>query len=213
MTPAYVPPETIPGLIDATGAERARFSQSMDVYAFGLTLYQILTGRIPYSHLKPVPDMGDLKSVAQTKREERDGAHRPISRAALDEIDWSDCALEQAATAADRAAFVEELWQFLARVTHVDAAQRGRASDVRGALAKLILVRDVPLEAAAMARDSQGDDPRCVRPWFQDRLRLDTFASRLADAGRDPGSAKDSSRLKIRRGGGDFWEMQGFAPR
>jgi serine/threonine protein kinase len=214
VTPAYVPPEVIPGALDPSGAERARFGPAMDVYAFGLTVYQLLTGRSPYAHLSPVPDLSDQRVVADVKRAERDGAHRPILRGALEDLDWSDCSLESfAPTAAERAAFLDEVWHLLSRATGVDPSQRGRVSEVRTLLGKILAVEESSPLDAAMARDAAGDDPRTIRPWFQRRLRLDSFASRLVDAGRTGSQPRDPKTFRLQKGGGDFWEMQGFSPK
>lgn len=212
MTAAYAPPEVLPGLIDSAGNERSRFSMAMDVYAFGLVLYQLATGWLPYGHLRQPPDDHDLQLVARTKRDERDGAHRPITRAALDAIDWSDCTIASAKPSpSDRDAFLEELWALLARTTHVDAPQRGRMPEVRAALGKLLHVEEVTLDEARAIRDCADEPDRTVRPWVQNRLRLDTFSSRLADAGRDGLTEKHDPRArKIQRRGSDFWDMQGL---
>jgi serine/threonine protein kinase len=209
MTPAYAPPEVLPGLRDSQGVERSHFGLAIDTYAFGLTLYQLVTGQVPYAHLKAPPSDQDLKQLAHAKREERDGAHRPIAKAAVDALDWSDCALE----GDDRRGFQDELWKILAQATNADPNARGKMSDLRALLGKLLGVEALSVAEAMSVRDSAGDDPRTVRPWVQRRLRLDSFTSRLTDAGRDGTQKKETGRGKIQRGGSDFWEMQGFAPK
>ncbi|HZU98395.1 MAG TPA: hypothetical protein VFF73_16935 [Planctomycetota bacterium] len=184
----------------------------MDVYAFGLTLYQDLTGFLPYAHLPKPPDDHDLQSLAQVKRDERDGAHRPISRAALDAIDWSDCSLEGPKGASDREAFVGELWDLLSLATNAELARRGRIGEVKARLAKLLRVEPVTVEQARSLRDAAEDGERAVRTWTEGRLRVDAFASRLADAARDGETEKqDPKSRKIQRRGEDFWNMQGFS--
>ena len=208
FTAAYAPPEALPGLVDPqTGKERSRFGKGMDVYAFGLTLYQLLTGFIPYAHLRVPPNDQDLQQLAAVKREERDGAHRPIARAALEVLDWSDCSLEGAQ---DRAAFVEEIWALLARATNPEPDHRARTADVKAALTKLLKVEARTIEQARVATDAPADAERTVRPWGQKRVRLDSFASRLSDAGRDGTQKKDTGSNKIQRRGDDFWDMQGL---
>jgi serine/threonine protein kinase len=211
MTAAYAPPEVLPGLVDAAGKERSHFTQAMDVYAFGLTLYQLVSGFLPYAHLpKPPPD-NDLSHLARAKREERDGAHRPISRAALDAIDWSDCSLEAMTKGSDREAFLEELWKILAQTTNAEPSQRGKMRDVKALLAKLLGIEYLTIDQARSLRDAGDDAERTVRTWTQKRLRLDSFASRLAEAARDGTTEKvDPKSRKIQRGASDFWDMQGM---
>ncbi len=199
MTAAYAPPEILPGLVDAAGNERSRFTPGMDVYAFGLVLYQLVTGWLPYSHLREPPDDKDLKLLARAKRDERDGAHRAVARAALDSIDWSDSSLS--GQGASREAFVEELWGILVKATHWDVMKRARMKDLRAALGALLEVKEIEPEESG----------RAARRWGQDRVRLDQFSSRLADAGRDGTVEKQDPRTrKIQRRASDFWDSQGL---
>ena len=50
-----------------------------------------------------------------------------------------------------------------------------------------------------------------AREWMQRRLTLDAFSSRLVAAGRGA-IGKIDLKTQMRRGGSDFWEMQGFRP-
>lgn len=201
LTPVYAPPEVLPGFVDEAGRERSRFTPWIDSYAFGLTVYQLVTGCAPYAHLAQAPpDERDLRAMAEVKREERDGAHRPLSRAALDAIVWNDVVVE----GMSREEFTERLWQLLARATHWDPAQRGTARRQCEDLGELLAVemKDVSTDA----------DPRAARPWRQTRLRLDAFASRFTVAGRDGSTQQRADLGKLRRKGADFWEREGYRP-
>ncbi len=212
MTAAYAPPEVLPGFLDSNGNEKSRFGPAMDVYAFGLVLYQLATGWLPYGHLAKPPDDHDLQLVARTKRDERDGAHRPVARAALDTIDWSDCSIAaDKPSANDRVQLLDELWALLSKATHVEPAQRGKIGEVRAQLGALLRVQEITLEKARTLRDCPDEPERTIRTWVQNRLRIDTFSSRLAEAGRDGSQEKqDPKSRKIQRRGSDFWDMQGL---
>jgi serine/threonine protein kinase len=206
ITPLYAPPEVIPGFLNEQGAERSRFTPWIDVYAAGLTIYQLLTGWVPYAHVKRPPDGRDLRELAQAKRDERDGVHRPIARQALDKIDWSDCQLEGRNDEAARAEVVEKIWTILARVTGLEPSSRNTARKLREDLAALLGVEERPPVVDSTAAGPA--DARVVRAWTARRFRLDAFASRLAFAARDGTLTKRDT--KISRRGEDFWEMQGF---
>lgn len=200
LTPLYAPPEVLPGFVDEAGRERSRFTPWVDTYAFGLTLYQALTGAAPYAHLSTPPDDRDLAQLAEVKREERDGAHRPLSRAVLDAIPWGDCAVE----GCTHEELTERLWDLLARATHWDPAKRQTAKRLRVDLSGLLRVEPCPPDPHHA--------PHAARPWRQRRLALDAFSSRLALAARDGTTQKRADLGKLRRGGADFWEMEGYRP-
>jgi serine/threonine protein kinase len=194
LTPLYAPPEVIPGLWDeAAQRERSHFTPWIDSYAFGLTLYQLVTGREPYDHLAAPPDAA-LASIAAAKRAERDGEHRAVSRAALDAVDWSDTDVRDTTTAA----LTERLWDLLQRATHVEPARRATARQLRDALAALLgVIPRPPGEPGA-------------RDWVQRRLANHAFEGRLARLARSGGPT--ASLGKLRRGAKEFWEEQGFRP-
>lgn len=202
LTPIYAPPEVLPGTYDpAAERERSRFSPWIDTYAFGLTVYQLVTGMVPYEHLAEPPDEADLRQIAATKRDERDGAFLPIARAPLDRLEWGDATIHPTMRNkySTREEIVERLWQLLARCVHWDPVRRGTMKEMRGDLAELIGVAPTPHE--------QRVGP-VAREWTQRRFTLNAFSSRLIDAGREPLEKIDLKQ--IRRGGSDFWEMQGF---
>ena len=173
----------------------------MDVYAFGVTLYQLVTGHVPYAHLPAPPDERDLNSVAEVKREERDGAHLPFSKATLQAVDWHDCTLDQPSQSYPTPdAMQERVWELLRRTVHHDPNQRGTIKRMRQDLAELLGVR--PAESL--------HDPFLQREWSQHRIGLDAVQGRLALAARD-GTEEKVDLKKIRRRGEDFWEMQGFS--
>lgn len=201
LTPVYAPPEVLPGFVDESGRERSRYTPWIDAYAFGLTLYQLLTGHAPYAHLPTPPDDRDLAQLAEVKRDERDGAHRAISRAVLDGISWGDSGVD----GCTREELTERLWDLLARSTHTDPAKRGTAKRIRVDLAGLLRVGLRPPVAADTGA------PGVARSWRQTRVSLDAFTSRLALAGRD-GTTQRADIGKLRRGGADFWEREGYRP-
>lgn len=204
LTPIYAPPEVLPGAYDEkTGRERSRFSPWIDTYAFALTVYQLVTGLVPYEHLESPPDDRDIQQIADTKREERDGAFLPIARAPLDRLEWGDVQIHPTMRGkySTREEVVERLWELLARCVHWDPVRRGTMKQMRGDLGELIGVAPAPEEKR---RGPVG------REWIQRRLTMDAFSSRLIDAGREPVEKVDLKQ--IRRGGSDFWEMQGFRP-
>lgn len=201
LTPVYAPPEVLPGFVDEAGRERSRYTPWIDSYAFGLTLYQLLTGAVPYGHLAAPLAERDLAALAEVKREEREGGLRPLARAALDAIAWGDSAVE----GCTREELTTRLWDLLERTTHWDPAKRPTARRLRVDLGGLLRV-----EPRAPEPD---EDPRLARTWRQTRLRLDAFSSRLALAARD-GAPPRADLGKLRRGGADFWEREGYrAPR
>lgn len=204
LTPIYAPPEVLPGSYDPKSQrERSRFSPWIDIYAFGLTVYQLVTGFVPYEHIENPPDPESLQQIADTKRDERDGAFLPLARAPLDRLEWGDGKVHPTMRGKykTREEVVERLWELLARCVHWDPVRRGTMKQMRGDLAELIGVAPAPEE---VRRAPMG------REWIQRRLSLDAFSSRLIDAGREPSEKVDLKQ--IRRGGSDFWEMQGFRP-
>ncbi|MGE0707968.1 MAG: protein kinase [Planctomycetota bacterium] len=194
FTPLYTPPEVLPGSWDEqSGRERSRFSPWMDVYAFGLTLYQLLTGHVPYQHLPAPPDLGDLHAVAEVKREERDGGLRPVTRSAFEGIDWSDVRVAGEGDPIPR--LTEDLWRLVSHTLHYDPARRPN-------------LRRLAADLAALLGVEPHDGPR---GWRQARVVLDRFSSRLTAAGKD-GTVQAPDIKKIRRGGADFWEREGYRP-
>ncbi len=201
LTPLYAPPEVLPGHVGEDGRERSRFTPWLDTYALGLTLYQWLTGRAPYDHLPAPPAPTDLRALADAKREERDGALRAWDRKALDAIDWSDVSLREDARGGP-AAWVDALAGLLERATYWDPARRPTARALREELGRLLDVRPVPEPERAPG----------ARPWVQHRLALDPLDGRLVQAGRDGTQPKLDLKAQLRRGGADFWELQGYRP-
>lgn len=203
LTPIYAGPEVLPGLFSQElGRERSQFTPWLDTYAFGLTLYQLLTGWLPYEHLTAPPDPSSLASVAETKREERDGAFLAISKDAIDGIDWAECRVEPDADGdyADGPALSAKLWSLLTRCLYFDPAKRPTIKAVR--LELKLLLRVEACEADRPAR----------RDWVQRRLVLNAFQNRLTQARQDGTRTSRAKLENIRRGGSDFWEMQGYRP-
>ncbi|MBL4847620.1 MAG: serine/threonine-protein kinase [Planctomycetes bacterium] len=204
LTPIYTPPEVLPGTYDPKAQrERSRFSPWIDTYAFGLTVYQLVTGMVPYEHLESPPDEEDLRQIAETKRDERDGAFLPIARAPLDRLEWGDATIHPTMRKkyCSREEVVDRLWELLARCVHWDPVRRGTMKQMRGDLGELIGVAPAPPDTR---------NGPVAREWIQRRFTLDAFSSRLVDAGRGP--VEKINLNQIRRGGSDFWEMQGFRP-
>jgi serine/threonine protein kinase len=200
FTPLYTPPEILPGSWDPeVGRERSRFSPWMDVYAFGLTFYQLLTGHVPYQHLPKPPNLSSLRQLVAAKREERDGAFLPVSRKAFESIDWSDCRFESGDESTEKTV-TEDLWKLVARTLHFDPARRPNAKRLCAELGRILQVEITP---------RSGGGP-VSRGWRQRLLTLDGFRSRLTAAGQDGSLKADIG--KIRRGGADFWEREGFRP-
>ncbi|HBP18718.1 MAG TPA: hypothetical protein DEA08_13150 [Planctomycetes bacterium] len=198
FTPLFTPPEILPGSWDEQqGRECSRFTPWADVYAFGLTLYQLLTGYVPYEHLgERAPQPGDVRAIAEIKREEREGGLHPIARAAFAGIDWSDCRIEQGT----QQELVDELFELILATLHYDPARRPNMRRLLSRFGKLLGVR----EANGAEREKTG------REWRQTRVTLDPFRSRLSAAGQDGSTTVNLKQ--IRRGGADFWENQGFRP-
>lgn len=193
LTPIYAPPEVIPGLWDERSQrERSHFTPWIDSYAFGLVLYQLVTGRAPYDHLPERPDLEKLASIAEVKREERDGAHRPLSKGVVDGIDWHGTDLR----GVSHGEVLERLWELLQRATHHEPARRATARQLREGLGKLLQVEPRPTNEPG------------ARDWIQRRLVGDAFEGPLARLARGGAPAADLG--KLRRGGKDFWEMQGY---
>jgi serine/threonine protein kinase len=89
ITPLYVPPEVLFETA-ATGGRKV-FSPAMDVYAFGLVFYALLTGRIPHDMRKAREQLRDTEVVLELKLRESRG-ESPFDARALDAIPMHDVA-------------------------------------------------------------------------------------------------------------------------
>ena len=195
FTPLYAPPEVLPGVYDPDlDRDRSRFSAAMDVYAFGLTAFVLLTGRAPYDHVRPRPDLRQLSHVVSVKRSEREGDVRPLVVRALQQLDWSDCVVERVARDQAVAETLEVLERLLLRTTHRDPRQRGPIARARRELGE---VQELGPHTTV--------DPRIAMDWRSMRLRPDRVAGRRVEAAGERLAPKvDLS--KIQRGSQKYWQ-------
>jgi len=100
----------------------------MDVYAFGLLFYTLLTGRLPYDHIVPRPDGPGV--VLVVKAREARGEVSPVAMSALDELPLHDVALEGIASRA-WCTLRTALAHLLRFTLHRDPAQRFSAHEAR----------------------------------------------------------------------------------
>jgi serine/threonine protein kinase len=85
LDPIFSPPEAFAGGLAAR-------APALDVYAFGLVFYVLLTGRMPYDHL--VTERTDVTSVLALKLREGRGEVVPFLDAAVDGLPLHDTAFE-----------------------------------------------------------------------------------------------------------------------
>lgn len=81
LTPIYAPPEALLPNEIPDGPPRALLLRSLDLYAAGLTLYSMVTGRAPYDHLNV--DLAGITAIQEVKTQEREGKLFPVSAEAV----------------------------------------------------------------------------------------------------------------------------------
>ncbi len=125
---AVAPPEAVLELAERGG--RRVYSQAMDVYAFGVLLYTLLTGHAPYDHLAEPDALGHADVLLELKLQEARGEVSPADLRALSRVPLHDSPFARPAQEAwpDFHAGVRHL---LARCLHPDPAARLTAAAAR----------------------------------------------------------------------------------
>ncbi|MCO5167313.1 MAG: protein kinase [Planctomycetes bacterium] len=163
LTPLYAPPEALLG-------DGAECSPAVDVYAAGLVLYAMATGRLPYDHLPAIDGAKhDLRRMLELKTAERMGEVSPVSRAAVEAIPLHDVRLAAGDPRAARARFTADLWGLLVRLVDPDPAVRLGAAQARAVLRRLFCFDAHP------RRPGQG------------AVSMNPLSNRLVDAARAHG--------------------------
>lgn len=145
------PPEALLELPQHGG--RRLFSQATDMYAFGLLLHQLITGRWPYDHLVSPAELEHREVVAELKLREARGELTPTRSAALRDLPLHDSPFSVSPA---------DAWPtFHGTIRHVLLACTDPVPEKRPPAARLraLFERDLRLEAA-VRRDAP-------RPWVQ----------------------------------------------
>lgn len=157
------PPEALLELPQHGG--RRVFSQAMDLYCFGLLLYQLLTGRWPYDHVCTPAELEHPEVIRELKLRESRGELWSVTSEALRDLPQHDSPFLHLAA---------DSWPvFHATIRHTfracvdpDPAKRLTAARLRA-----VFERDLRLEAAVR--------PDAPRPWIQRMFQWLPASNRL----------------------------------
>ncbi|MBI3724537.1 hypothetical protein HY251_11370, partial [bacterium] len=133
LTPLYAPPEALLGLT-GEASERPHHGTATDVYAAALVAFTMLTGYVPYQHLRRQIVATDLAQVLDLKRAERRGDVGPIDREHLRQARFQDSRFadtEHRGHEVCRSHFERDLAQLLLRRVSPDLEERGSATDMK----------------------------------------------------------------------------------
>jgi serine/threonine protein kinase len=149
ITPLYAPPEAV---VVKAGA-RPVYSTAMDVYAFGLVLYAMVTGRAPYASVCTPRELRNLDVMREIKAAEGRGVLSPVDEAAFDEVPLHDVAFVRGARHG-WPVFRSRVSDLVRRCLDPDPGRRLRAVAARDYLARELLV--LPAKEPSGRRFVQG---------------------------------------------------------
>jgi serine/threonine protein kinase len=158
----HAAPEALMERVELGG--RLVFAPPMDVYAWGLVFYQLVTGHQPYGRFVKQSELASTQVLHELKLKETRGEVSPIWLDALDEIPLHDTAF-----ASDPARawpdFHNAVTHLLRRTTHPDPRERMDANTARQFF-----------EEELRMRPSLSSAPR---PWTQKTFQMRPSANRL----------------------------------
>ena len=132
-TPGYIAPEQLSG---------GTVTPAADVYALGITLYEMLAGRLPWSVSEPVA----LLAAALQEPPERLDALRPDAPAALRDLVWSMIAKEPVSRPA-----LPDVARVLDHIIHGDRSDATTGEVPATAVVVASVSRDITLATAQLA--------------------------------------------------------------
>ncbi|HZU98928.1 MAG TPA: protein kinase [Planctomycetota bacterium] len=151
ITPLYAPPEAV--VERRGGAGSVVFSKGMDVYAAGLVLYALVTGRAPYGGACAPSELRDPDVMREIKAAEGRGELSPIDDDAFDAIPLHDVVFTRGARHG-WPIFRSCVAHLVRRCLDHDPARRITAVAARDYLARELLV--LPAGPGAKRRFGQG---------------------------------------------------------
>lgn len=158
----YASPEALLELSHLGG--RRVYSQAMDMYAFGLLTYTLLTGHAPYDHLCAPHELTHRDVVTELKLRESRGDLSPILPDALRDLPLHDSPFV-APTIEGWPVFHAAVRRLLARCLDRDPARRLDATAAKELFCSALELRPSPVER--------------VRPWIQGTFQLLSGSNRL----------------------------------
>lgn len=186
----YASPEALLELSSQGG--RRVYSQAMDLYAFGLLTYTLLTGRAPYDHLCKPHELTHKDVVTELKLRESRGELSPVLVEALRDIPMHDSPFI-APTIEAWPVFHSAVRRVLQRCLDRDPARRPDARAAKALFCQALELRPSPVEH--------------VRPWIQGTFQLLSGSNRLR--GDKPGGGL---WLRQEEGGDLVVEVREAAP-
>jgi serine/threonine protein kinase len=151
ITPLYAPPEAV--VERRGGAGSVVFSKAMDVYAAGLVLYALVTGRAPYGGACAPSELRDPDVMREIKAAEGRGELSPIDEDAFDAVPLHDVVFVRGARHG-WPIFRSSVAHLVRRCLDHDPARRITAVEARDYLARELLV--LPAGPEAKRRFGQG---------------------------------------------------------
>lgn len=176
----YAAPEALLELAELGG--RRVYSQALDMYAFGLLTYTLLTGHAPYDHVCEPHELTHREVVLELKLRERRGDLSPVLLDALRDLPLHDSPFV-APTIEAWPVFHAAVRHLLTRCLHPDPARRVDATTAKELFCSALELRPSPVEH--------------VRPWIQGLFQWLSTSNRLRGDRPEAG-------LSLREDGGEL---------